>query len=106
MCNKNGESVDHLLLHCEIIGALWNTIFNSLELAWVMPGSVVDFFACWRAPGDRFQLDAVWKMIPLALCDAYRGKETIVALRTIRGYYWNFFFFLSYDIIGIKCFIL
>jgi hypothetical protein len=67
MCKKNGESVDHLLLHCEIAGALWNTIFNSVGLAWVMPRRVVDLFACWRVPGCRFQVDAVWKMIPPCL---------------------------------------
>jgi hypothetical protein len=85
MCKKNGELVDHLLLHCEIAGALWNTIFSNVGLAWVMPRRVVDLFACWRVPGGRFQLDAVWKMIRLALCGVYGGKETIVALRTMRG---------------------
>jgi hypothetical protein len=24
MCKKNGESVDHILLHCEVGNALWN----------------------------------------------------------------------------------
>jgi hypothetical protein len=26
MCKKSGESVNHLLLHCEMTSALWNTI--------------------------------------------------------------------------------
>jgi hypothetical protein len=30
MCKNNGESVDHLLLHCEIAGSLWNAIFSSV----------------------------------------------------------------------------
>jgi hypothetical protein len=59
--------VDYLLFHCEIIGALWNTIFSSIGLAWIMPSRVVDFFACWKAPGGRFQLDVVRKMIPPCL---------------------------------------
>jgi hypothetical protein len=58
MLKKNGELVDHLLLYCEIAGALWNIIFSSLGLAWVMPRRVVDLFACWRAPKGRFQVDA------------------------------------------------
>jgi hypothetical protein len=61
---KNWESVDHLLLHCEISIALWNTIFSSVGMDWVMPSQVTDLFACWRALGGRFQLDVVWKMIP------------------------------------------
>jgi hypothetical protein len=32
MCKKNRESVDHLLLHCEIASALWHTIFSRYGL--------------------------------------------------------------------------
>jgi hypothetical protein len=54
MCNKMEESVDHLLLHCEIASALWNYMFSSIELAWVMHSRVVDLFACWKVIGGRF----------------------------------------------------
>jgi hypothetical protein len=37
MCKMNGESVDHLLLHCEVARALWNAIFSRFSLSWVMP---------------------------------------------------------------------
>jgi hypothetical protein len=40
--------VDHLLLHCEIASALWNTIFGHVRLACVMPRRVVNLFACWK----------------------------------------------------------
>lgn len=63
MCKMNGESVDHLLLYYEIASAFWNTISSNVGLVCVMPRSVVDLFACWRASGDRFQVDVVWKMI-------------------------------------------
>ena len=45
MCEKNGESVNHLLLHCEIASALLNSIFSNVWLPWVMPSWVVDLFA-------------------------------------------------------------
>jgi hypothetical protein len=41
MFKKSGESKDHLLLQCEIVNALWNTILSSVRLAWVMPSQVV-----------------------------------------------------------------
>jgi hypothetical protein len=63
MCKKKGESAGHLLLHWEIASALWNTIFSSEGLTWVMLRRVIDLFACWRALGGRFWLDVVWKMI-------------------------------------------
>jgi len=63
MCKNNGESVDHLLLHCEIASALWYTTFSGVGLVLVMPRKVVNLFVYWRAPGGRFQLNAVWTMI-------------------------------------------
>lgn len=36
MCKKNGESVDHLLHHCQVDMALLNEIFGRVKLAWVM----------------------------------------------------------------------
>jgi hypothetical protein len=54
MCKKNGELVDHLLLHYEIASAVWNSIFGSVRMAWVMPSWVVDLFSCWRLLDGRF----------------------------------------------------
>jgi hypothetical protein len=48
LCKKNGKLVDHLLLHCEMTNALWNTIFSLVGLPQVMPLRVVDFFDCWK----------------------------------------------------------
>jgi hypothetical protein len=66
MYKMNGESVDHLLLHCEVARALWNAIFSRFSLSWVMPLRVVDLFACWWT-GGRSQSAAVWKMVPCCL---------------------------------------
>lgn len=41
ICNRNGENVDHLLLHC------------SVAVKWVMPPSVFALLKCWqRNPGS------------------------------------------------------
>jgi hypothetical protein len=47
MSKKNGESMDHFLLHCEIAEALWDVFFNRFGLFWVMPRRAVDLYACW-----------------------------------------------------------
>jgi hypothetical protein len=36
MCKKSGESVDHLLLHCEMTSAPWNAFFSPIGFVWVM----------------------------------------------------------------------
>jgi hypothetical protein len=66
MYKKNGESVDHLLLHYEMVSALWHSIFSRFGLHWVMPGRVKDLYASWWM-GGRFWNAVVWKMIPLCL---------------------------------------
>jgi hypothetical protein len=46
LCELDGESMDHLLLHCRVANALRNVIFSQFGLYWVMPGSVRELFAC------------------------------------------------------------
>jgi hypothetical protein len=46
MCKRNGDSVDHLLLHFKVACAIWNVFFNRFGLSWVMSRQVIDMFAC------------------------------------------------------------
>jgi hypothetical protein len=62
----NGETMDHLLFHCEVARALWNAIFSRFSLTWVMPLWVVDLFACWWI-GGRSWSAVVWKTVPSCL---------------------------------------
>jgi hypothetical protein len=66
LCQLDGESVDHLLLHCGVACALWNFVLSRFGLCWVMPGSVKELFACWWSSG-RLRSAVAWKMIPLCL---------------------------------------
>ena len=42
MCRCNGETVNHLLLHCEKAYQLWSLVFRSFGISWVLPKLVVD----------------------------------------------------------------
>jgi hypothetical protein len=66
MCKKNGESVDHLLLHCDAACILWNVNFKHFSLAWVIPRRVVDLFTCWWT-GGRPRSAVVWKIVTCCL---------------------------------------
>lgn len=47
MCKGDGESVNHLLLHCPVAKDIWDCIFSSCRLRWVMPRSVKDLLLSW-----------------------------------------------------------
>jgi hypothetical protein len=51
LCESDGEFVDHLLLHCRVAYALWNSILSRFGLCWVMPGSVREALASWWLGG-------------------------------------------------------
>uniref|UniRef100_A0A2N9ELX8 Reverse transcriptase domain-containing protein n=1 Tax=Fagus sylvatica TaxID=28930 RepID=A0A2N9ELX8_FAGSY len=37
MCKKGWETVDHLLIHCEVAAALWGFVFQRFGIQWVLP---------------------------------------------------------------------
>uniref|UniRef100_A0A2N9IGC7 Reverse transcriptase zinc-binding domain-containing protein n=1 Tax=Fagus sylvatica TaxID=28930 RepID=A0A2N9IGC7_FAGSY len=47
LCKVDGESVDHLLLHCAYAKELWDLVFAMFGIAWMMPATVRDLFDCW-----------------------------------------------------------
>lgn len=40
MCMRDGETIDHLFLHCDVANLLWNEIFASQHIDWAMPRRV------------------------------------------------------------------
>ena len=66
LCELDGESVDHLLLHCGVASALWNAFFTWFGLCWVIPCSVKEVFASWWS-GGRIRSAVVWKIVHLCI---------------------------------------
>ena len=67
MCKKDGESIDHLFLHCEIAKELWNLILTLFGVHWVMPQSVRELVECWHTGLGRHRLNGIWKAVPHCL---------------------------------------
>ena len=51
MCRCNGETVNHLLFHCEKAYQLWSLVFRSFGISWVLPR-----YAFWL-------VELVWKAL-------------------------------------------
>jgi hypothetical protein len=67
MCKNNWESVDHLLLYCEVATRPWHYLFTLFGIEWVMPQKVLDLFACWNQVGGRDLVKVIWRMAPLCV---------------------------------------
>ena len=66
MCRHCGETVDHLLLHCEIAHRLWCFALKSFGLAWVIPRSIPDLlFGWWNWLGKHSS--QIWNLVPLCI---------------------------------------
>lgn len=49
MCKVDGESVDHLLIHCPLVKELlWDTVLTLFGMHWVMPRKVRELLDCWH----------------------------------------------------------
>jgi hypothetical protein len=64
MCKRAGESVSHLMLHCEYAQELWSMIFCMFGISWVMPQTTYALLQCWRRKGPAH---LIWNAIPSCL---------------------------------------
>ena len=48
MCCCDGESVDHLQLHCPVSHTLRTFMLQAFGIHWVMPGSVAGLLSSWH----------------------------------------------------------
>jgi hypothetical protein len=83
LCKRNGESVDHLLLHCDVASTLWGALFTHFGMSWVMPRRVIDLFTWWTF--ERPMSAAIWKMVQICLFWCLWKEINIGVSRTWRG---------------------
>ena len=58
LCRHCGETVDYLLLHCEMAYRLWSFVFITFGLSWVLPRLIPDLlFWLVELAGEAFVSD-------------------------------------------------
>ena len=63
MCKANGESIDHLFLHCSIARDLWSLVFSIFGVWWVMPCHVLELLLCWSTGFKSYRSAHLWDLI-------------------------------------------
>ena len=87
MCKNNGESVNHLLLHCPMPWELCAMVCSLFGVHWVMLARVLDLLSCWQGSLGRHQNGVIWKAFLIVSCGACGGKEMLGPLRVVKGTY-------------------
>ena len=63
MCHCDGESVDHLLLHCPVTHTPCIFMLQAFNIHWVMPSSVTGLLFCSHQWLGNHSLN-IWNLIP------------------------------------------
>jgi hypothetical protein len=75
MCKRSGESIDHLLLYCDVARDLWSVIFSLFGVLWMIPETVLNMLACWRGRRENQSVLLVWRIAPLCHVDRLTRVE-------------------------------
>ncbi|RVW99862.1 Transposon TX1 uncharacterized 149 kDa protein [Vitis vinifera] len=68
LCKGNGESIDHLFLHCPVTIGLWNKLFKLDGLDWVPPRSFEDMLViAFKGLGNSLRGKTLWQVACLTL---------------------------------------
>ena len=67
LCKINGETADHMLLHCPYAKEVWDMVFGMFGVHWVMPRKTINLLAFWQGNFGRHQHFEIWKCIPHCL---------------------------------------
>ena len=61
LCKNDVESVNHMTMHCSYTNRVWERVRGFLNIAWVFPTTIQDFFNGWKPPSNN--------ALVLRLCD-------------------------------------
>lgn len=66
LCRCSRKILSHLLLHCDIIYALWSGVFSMFGVRWVMPMTILSFLFGGRNWFVKHS-SAIWHLVPSCL---------------------------------------
>ncbi|RVW79591.1 putative ribonuclease H protein [Vitis vinifera] len=67
LCGCEEESVNHILIHCTVVRALWDIVFGLVDVKWVFPETVKEVLASWRGSFVERKGKKIWDAIPLCI---------------------------------------
>lgn len=71
LCSKDGESVDHLFLRCEVAERIWKRIFYYMGILMEFGSSLLEMISCWDNVRLSTKRKILWTLCLAALCDGF-----------------------------------
>ena len=81
LCGCEEENVNHILLHCTVVRALWEITFALFGVQWVFPEKVKEALFCWRGPFVGKKRKKIWKSISLCIFWTVWKERNMLAFR-------------------------
>ena len=67
LCLSEEETLDHLLLQCNVARILWHLLFSLFGVSWVLPFSAGETLLGWHGSFVGKKRKKVWRVAPLCL---------------------------------------
>ena len=64
MCRMDGETGNHLMIHCSLASGLWHTALRYFGVVWVFPDNIINLLYGWYNCFGKHN-SAVWNLVPL-----------------------------------------
>ncbi|XP_022865490.1 uncharacterized protein LOC111385340 [Olea europaea var. sylvestris] len=64
MCKKDGETINHLFIHCDGVRWLWDSILASQSMNWVLLRRIEDLVWAWKRKFRDKDSKLLWNLIP------------------------------------------
>ena len=78
LCEKEEETVDHLLLHCSRTRVIWELLLAIVGVKWVFPMSVRETILSWGGYFVGKKRKKTWMVAPFSICwTIWREKNYI-----------------------------
>ena len=79
MCEKEEETIDHLLIHCKFAKMLWDLFLSIVGISWVFPHLVLHTLLAWQGAAVGKKRRKIWFAAPLCLFwNLWRARNLMV----------------------------
>ena len=81
LCDRDEESIHHILLHCPMVSPLWDLFFSLIGFSWVFPKTIKDALINWKGSIVGKKRRNIWKSVPLYIFWTIWKEHNCIAFR-------------------------